>query len=69
MINPDEGNMGGLVGFVFAGLCAIATVWAFFCVPETAGRTRDQIEALWATKVPVRKWKGYQLDAAGETVA
>ncbi|GAA6010724.1 hypothetical protein JCM10207_005813 [Rhodosporidiobolus poonsookiae] len=60
MINPDEANLGGYVGFVFAGICGIATVWAFFSVPETAGRTNAEIDEMWAAKVPVRHWKGYK---------
>jgi hypothetical protein len=59
MINPDEANLGGLVGFVFAGLSALALVFTFFFVPETAGRTLAEIDELWAEKIPVRRWKGY----------
>lgn len=57
MINPDEANLAGYVGFVFAGLCGLATVWAFFSVPETAGRSLVEIEEMWSDKVPVRHWK------------
>ncbi|RSH90283.1 hypothetical protein EHS25_001617 [Saitozyma podzolica] len=59
MINPDEANLGGLVGFVFSGLSALAFVFTFFFVPETSGRTLAEIDELWAEKIPVRRWKGY----------
>ncbi|AFR96311.2 maltose permease [Cryptococcus neoformans var. grubii Br795] len=67
MVNPDEANMGGYVGFVFAGLCAIACIWAFFCVPETAGRTSAEIDKMWADEIPVRKWKRYTTRVEHET--
>lgn len=68
MVNPDEANMGGYVGFVFAGFCAIACIWAFFCVPETAGRTSAEIDKMWADEIPVRKWKGYTTRVEEEIV-
>nr|XP_018265060.1 uncharacterized protein I303_03242 [Kwoniella dejecticola CBS 10117]OBR87218.1 hypothetical protein I303_03242 [Kwoniella dejecticola CBS 10117] len=63
MINPDEGNLGGYVGFVFAGICGIATVWAYFAVPETKGRSIAEMEYLWEARVAPRRWKGHQIEA------
>ena len=34
MINPDEANLRGKLGFFFGGLAAISFVWAYFRVPE-----------------------------------
>lgn len=62
MINPDEGNLGGYVGFVFAGICGAATVWAFFSIPETAGRTLAEIDQLFSERVPVRQWRGRKVE-------
>ena len=56
LVNPDEANLKGKVGFVFGGLGAIATVYAFFCTPETKGRTTDQLDALFENHIPVRKF-------------
>lgn len=55
MINPDEGNLKGKVGFIFGGLSAIASVWAFIFVPELKGRRFDEIDYMFQTKVPPRK--------------
>lgn len=38
MVNPDEGNMGGKVAFVFFALSVIATIVIFFYYPETKVR-------------------------------
>ncbi|KAI6365780.1 hypothetical protein MCOR25_005269 [Pyricularia grisea] len=55
MVNPDEGNMGGKVGFVFGGLALMGTVGSWVWVPELKGKTFDEIDRLFAAKVPPRK--------------
>ncbi|KAF2185327.1 maltose permease [Zopfia rhizophila CBS 207.26] len=59
MVNPDEGNLKGKVGFVFGGLAAIAAVWSYFYVPELKGKTFDEIDRLFASKVPPRQMGTY----------
>jgi len=61
MLNPDEGNLRGKVGFVFGGLGALGTVWSYFFVPELKGRTFQEIDTLFFKRVPVRKMGTYQL--------
>ncbi|KAH6892441.1 general substrate transporter [Thelonectria olida] len=61
MVNPDEGNLKGKVGFVFGGLAAIAGVWSFFYVPELKGRRYDEIDRLFQLKVNPRQMGTYQL--------
>jgi hypothetical protein len=34
MINPDQANMRGKLGFFFGGLAGACLVWAYFRVPE-----------------------------------
>ncbi|KAH7558305.1 hypothetical protein BM1_05577 [Bipolaris maydis] len=62
MVNPDEGNLKGKVGFVFGGLAAIATVCAWIYVPELKGRTNREIDMLFAAHVPPRKMGSHRLD-------
>lgn len=61
MVNPDEGNLKGKVGFVFGALGALGTVWAFFFVPELKGRTFREIDALFQKRVPLRAMGKHQL--------
>lgn len=44
MVNPDEANLKGKVGFVFGGLAAIATFGSWLYVPELKGRTNREID-------------------------
>jgi hypothetical protein len=61
MVNPDQGNLKGKVGFIFGGLAAMATVWSFFYVPELKGRTFDEIDQMFQAKVPPRKMGSHVL--------
>lgn len=42
MINPDEANLQGKVGWLFGGMSIFASVAAWYWVPETGGRTTDE---------------------------
>ena len=61
MINPDEGNMGGNIAFIFFGLTFLLSIFAFFYYPETKGRSFEEIDELFARKVNLRHWAGYKL--------
>ncbi|KAI9727582.1 MAG: hypothetical protein M1834_008021 [Cirrosporium novae-zelandiae] len=62
MVTPDEANMKGKVGFVFGGLGLLGTAWAIIYVPELKGRTFDEIDILFAQRVPPRKMGSYVLE-------
>ncbi|KAK5999243.1 Maltose permease MAL31 [Cladobotryum mycophilum] len=64
MINPEEANMQGKLGFFFGGLAAACLTWAYFRVPETKDRTYEELDLLFDKKVSARQFKGYQLDSA-----
>jgi len=55
LVNPDEANLRGKVGFIFGGLALVATVGSWMYVPELKGKTFDEIDRLFASKVPPRK--------------
>ena len=61
MINPDEGNLRGKVGFVFGGLGLIGTLWSFFYVPELKGKTFAEIDTMFFNHVPPRTMGSYNI--------
>ncbi|CAI6081723.1 unnamed protein product [Clonostachys chloroleuca] len=65
MINPAEANMQGKLGFFFGGLAGLCLMWAFFRVPETRGRTYEELDLLFDWNVPARKFKGYPVELEG----
>jgi len=65
-INPTEWNLKGYTGFVWGGTALITGIWAYFRLPETKGRTFEDIDMLFAKNVPARKFRNYQVDAYDE---
>ncbi|TDZ67823.1 Major facilitator-type transporter ecdC [Colletotrichum trifolii] len=55
LVNPDQANLKGKVGFIFGGLALMGTIGSFFCIPELKGKTFDEIDRLFTAKVPPRK--------------
>ncbi|KAI0951244.1 hypothetical protein AcW1_008337 [Taiwanofungus camphoratus] len=60
LVNPDEANLGGKVGFIFGGLSAFGTIWAWFYIPETKNRTVDEIDMLFERGVSPRKFASHK---------
>lgn len=56
-INPDQGNLGGKIAFIFGAVMFASCVFIFFLVPETKGRTWIEIDELYKRGVPAWKWK------------
>ncbi|KAK3075017.1 hypothetical protein LTR53_002052 [Teratosphaeriaceae sp. CCFEE 6253] len=62
LINPDQANARGKIGFFFGGLAAIALVWSYFRVPETKGRTYEELDIMFSRGVKTREFKHYQIE-------
>jgi hypothetical protein len=46
MINPDAGNLGAKVGFVFTGLGIPLCILFYFLMPETRGLSFEEVSYL-----------------------
>ncbi|KAH8805310.1 general substrate transporter [Xylogone sp. PMI_703] len=57
MINPDAGNLGGKVGFVFLGTGLLAAIGGWYLYPETKGISFEKLDELYAAKVRPRHFK------------
>jgi hypothetical protein len=70
LFNPDKLNLGGRLGFIFGGLAVICLVYLWFYQPETAGRTYEELDEMFARKIPAREFKAHHTDAQalGEAV-
>jgi hypothetical protein len=61
-VNPDQGNMGGKIGFVYGGILAVSCVGIWRWYPETKGRTFVEIDRLFEAGVDPRKFKGTHVE-------
>lgn len=62
MFNPDRGNLGARVGFVFGGLSVLSSIYLWFYQPETSGRSYQELDEMFSKGVPARKFKTFQTD-------
>jgi hypothetical protein len=59
-INPDQGNLRGKLAFVFLGASLPCLAWCFLALPETKGRTFEELDIMFQRKVPTRKFGTYK---------
>lgn len=57
MINPDAGNLGAKVGFVFFGLGVPLCIVFYFLIPETRGLSFDEMDYLFNNNVSCRHFQ------------
>ncbi|KAJ2969526.1 hypothetical protein NQ176_g8614 [Zarea fungicola] len=62
MLNQSEANWRGKTGFFFGSISLVATLWCWFRLPETKGRTYEELDYMFECKVPVRKFKSYKFE-------
>jgi hypothetical protein len=62
MINPDQANLRGKLGFFFGGLAVLCFVWSYFRVPETKGRTYEELDIMFERGVRTRQFKEYKFE-------
>ncbi|KAI0007893.1 general substrate transporter [Xylariaceae sp. FL0662B] len=67
MMNPTAWNWKGLTGFFWFGTAFITLVWAFFRMPESKGRSFEELDIMFAARVPTRKFKNLEVDAYDES--
>ncbi|RDW60167.1 putative alpha-glucoside transport protein-1 [Coleophoma crateriformis] len=65
-MNPTAWNLKGYTGFVWGGTALATLIWGYFRLPETKGRSYEELDILFAKGVRARDFKGYQVDAFNE---
>jgi SP family general alpha glucoside:H+ symporter-like MFS transporter len=66
LINPTEANLKGKTAFFWFATAFLTFVWAFFRLPETKGRTYEELDLLFDKEISAIKFKGYKIDAYEE---
>lgn len=56
-VNPDAGDLGGKVGFIFLGMGLIVSILGWWLYPETKGVRFEKLDELYAKGVPPRHFK------------
>lgn len=54
---PGNAGLATKVFFIWAGTCACAGIFAFFCIVETSGLSLEEVDELYATTSPAKSAK------------
>ncbi|KAI3333145.1 general substrate transporter [Ustulina deusta] len=67
-INPGNLNWGAKYGYIWAGSNLVCLAFFYFFIPETKGRTLEEIDELFNNRVSVRRFKTYQTTIKDEAM-
>lgn len=62
LINPGEANLRGKTGFVWFATAFPTMIWAWFRLPETKGRTYEELDVLFERRISARKFASTDVD-------
>lgn len=65
-MNPLQWNLKGYTGFIWGSTCFLTLVWAYIRLPETKGKTFEELDMMFAQRVPAKKFATYHIDAFDE---
>ncbi|PYH49733.1 putative sugar transporter [Aspergillus saccharolyticus JOP 1030-1] len=68
MFNPDQLDLGSKTGFMFFASSFVALVTTWFFVPEMRNRTPNEIDRMFESHLPARKFKKWFPEVAEVTV-
>lgn len=57
LLEAGYANLQSKVGFIYGGFGLLSLIWAYFCLPDMAGRSLEELEIMWAEKVPARQFR------------
>lgn len=62
-IQDSPGNLGSRVGLIYGSISILSMLFVFFVVPETKGRSLEELDELFQAKVPA--WRSASFKATG----
>lgn len=66
LIGAKYANLGGKVGFIYGSFTIIMVVATWFFIPELKNRTLEEVDQLFASGVPLRKFASVKTKTAEE---
>lgn len=62
LLNEPYAALGSRVGFIFGSISAVSILFAYFYVPDVSGRSLEDVDRLFESGIPLRKFKGAKLE-------
>ncbi|ODN83974.1 hypothetical protein L202_00012 [Cryptococcus amylolentus CBS 6039] len=61
LFQPEDAGLGPMIGFIYAVGGFLSVAFVFFYIPETKGRTLEEINFMMEARIPTRQWKDFDL--------
>ncbi|KAJ6437469.1 general alpha-glucoside permease [Purpureocillium lavendulum] len=62
LLNPGAAGVGAKIEFLYGGISVCTLTWCFFRMPETKGRTYEELDIMFERGVSARKFKSYKIE-------
>ena len=62
LLNEPYAALGSRVGFIFGSISAVSLIFAYFFIPDVSGRSLEDVDRLFDSGIPLRKFKGAKLE-------
>lgn len=59
LINPAAANAGGKIGLLYGGLTLLVFVWCLFRLPESKGRTYEELDRMFEMRLKSKEFATY----------
>ncbi|OCF31834.1 sugar transporter [Kwoniella heveanensis BCC8398] len=61
LFQPADAGLGPMIGFIYAVGGFLSVAFVYFFIPETIGRTLEEINFMMEARIPTRQWKDFDL--------
>ncbi len=61
-MNPTQWDLKGYTGYIWGTTATLTAAWAFFRLPETRGRTYEDLDVLFSKGVDAREFETFRID-------
>jgi len=65
-MNPDAWDLKGYTGFLWGATALATTVWAYYELPETKGRSFEELDVLFSRRVSARNFERSVVDVTDD---
>ncbi|CAG8286246.1 unnamed protein product [Penicillium salamii] len=69
LLSTPGANLGAKLGYIWAGFAGVGAIWVWFFMPELKGRGLEEIDELFAAKLPAWRSKKFVGSGLGSAVA
>ncbi|OAQ58889.1 maltose permease [Pochonia chlamydosporia 170] len=68
LLNPGAAGIGAKIEFLYGGISVCSLIWCIFRMPETKGRTYEELDIMFERKIPARQFKSYKFESEDEDI-